>query len=172
MHLPLVFLVIVARFLAGDWLLQGAQHVLLKGLLLEDEAVLVPNEVRGLHVEGVALHAAFEKGEDVAVVGVRGEGQGAAVLHKLLELGGLVQAELVYGDLFLLALNVVVLLVLRAAGEALPGQRAAQKVEQHVADGLQVVASGLLVADVRVERGVAGGAGQVLTFFEGDVLAL
>jgi hypothetical protein len=41
-----------------------------------------------------------------------------------------------------------------------------------VADGLQVVASGLLVADVRVERGVAGGAGQVLTFFEGDVLAL
>jgi hypothetical protein len=41
-----------------------------------------------------------------------------------------------------------------------------------VADGLQVVASGLLVADVRVERGVAGGAGQVLTFFEGDVFAL
>ena len=55
--------------------------------------------------------------------------------------------------------------------EALPGQRAAQEVHEHVADGLQVVAAALLVAEVGGDAHVAGGARQALVVDEGDVFA-
>lgn len=88
---------------------------------LEEKAVLVPDEVRRAKLEVVALHAALEQAEDVAIVGVCGEGQTTAIVHELLELGRLVQAQFVDGHLLLFALDVIIFLVFRASWEALPG---------------------------------------------------
>lgn len=92
----------------------------LKGFLLEEETVLVPDEVGHLGVELVALHAALKKVQDVFVIRVGREREAAAVVHVLLELGRLVQTELVDRDLLLLALDVIIFFVLRSAREALP----------------------------------------------------
>ena len=81
-------------------------------LLLQHQPVLVPDEIRLLGVESVALHAALEQVDDVRVVGVLSERQAAAVVHELLELVGLVSAELVDGDLLLLLLNVRIFFLL------------------------------------------------------------
>lgn len=63
----------------------------------------------------------------------------------------------------LLALqDALVLLLLGGGLEALPGQAAAQEVHEHEAQGLNVVAAALLDAQVRVDRGVARRARQVL----------
>lgn len=171
LHLALVFLVVIrGGLLLLVGLLQSAEHVLLQRFLLQHKAVLVPNEVGGLGIELVAVHAGLEQLEDVPVVGVRGERERTAVLHVLLELSGLVQAQFVDRHLLLLALDVVVLLVLGTAWEALPGKRAAQEVEQHVANGLEIISARLLVANVCVQRGVTGGTSQVFALTEGNVL--
>ncbi len=81
-------------------------------------------------------------------------------------------AEFINSNLELLLLDVVVLLVLRAAGESLPRETPAQEVEQHVSDSLQVVASRLLVADVGVDACVAGGTGEVLALSERNMLSV
>jgi acid stress-induced BolA-like protein IbaG/YrbA len=60
----------------------------------------------------VTLHAALKQIEDVAVVGVSSETEAAAVLHEFFEFSRLVQAELVYGDLFLFSPDVIIFLVL------------------------------------------------------------
>ena len=54
-------------------LLDDAHHLSLDGLLLESEAVLVPDEVRRARIELVSLHAALEQANNVAVVGVLSE---------------------------------------------------------------------------------------------------
>ena len=124
--LALVFLFLSFLFAGrfGDHL----HHALLEAFLLEEQAVLVPDEVRVLDVEVVTLHAPFEKLDDVLVVGVLGEGEAAAVVHELFEFGRLVQAQLVDGHLLLLALDVIIFLVLGATGETLPGQRSAEEI--------------------------------------------
>ena len=147
-------------------------HLLLERLPLQLETVLVPDEVGRAQVEIVALHALLEDRHDVAVVGLRSELQLAAVLHEGLELAGLVQTELVQRHLLLLSLNVVVFLVLRAAGEALPGEGSAQEIQKHVSNGLQVVTTRLLDADMGRDGGVASGTCQVLALTVRDVLAL
>lgn len=48
--------------------------------------------------------------------------------------------------------------------EALPRQRAAQEVHEHVAERLQIVAPGLLAAHVSIDGHVPGGAGQRFVF--------
>lgn len=158
--------------LLAGWFGDDAHHALLETLLLEEQAVLVPDEVRGLEVEVVALHAPFEETDDVLVVGVGGERQATAVVHEFLELRRLVQAELVHGHFLLLALNVIIFLVLGATGETLPGEGSSKEVEQHVTDGLKIVTTGLLVSNVSVDGGVTCSAGQVLALSEGNVLAL
>ena len=60
----------------------------------------------------MALHAALKQGEDVAIVGVGCEGQPAAVVHKLLELGRLVDTELIDCNLLLFALDVIIFFIL------------------------------------------------------------
>ena len=84
----------------------------------------------------MAFHAALEETEDVAVVGVGRERQTSAVVHELLELGGLVEAEFVDGDLLLLALDVIIFFVFGASRESLPGESATEEVEEHVPDRL------------------------------------
>ena len=76
------------------WLLRRlvnhAHHGLLQCLPFEEEAVLVPDEVRSAQLKVMALHAALKQREDVAIVRVGCEGQPAAVVHELLEFGRLV----------------------------------------------------------------------------------
>ena len=155
-----------------DGLADDLHEVLLEGFLFEDEAVLVPDEVGLLGVPAVLLHAALEEAEHVLVVGVLRELKLPAVVHELAELLGVALAELVHSHLQLLLLDVVILLVLGTAWEALPGEAASQEVEQYVPDCLEVVSPRLLVADVGVDRGVPCSAGQVLTLTEWDVLAV
>jgi hypothetical protein len=149
----LVFLFLITYSIAlvvhgfGD----NAHHVLLECLFLKEKAVFVPYEVRCLHVVVVALHAAFEKSQNEAVVGVGGETEAAAVLHEFLELAGLVHAEFVDSNFLLFALDVIIFFILGASGKSLPGEGAAEEVKQHVADGLEVVTAGLFVSDVGVD---------------------
>ena len=117
-------------------LLQRTKHVLLQGLLLQHKAVFVPDEVWRLNVELVSLHASLEQVENVAVVGVSREAERPAVLHVLFKLVWLVEAQFVDGDLLLLPLNIVIFLILAAAWQSLPWERASQEVEQHVANRL------------------------------------
>lgn len=84
----------------------------LQSLLLQEEAVLVPDEVRYLGVKLVALHAALKQAIDVLVVRVRRERQSSAIVHVLLEFRGLVEAELVNRHFLLFALDVVIFFVL------------------------------------------------------------
>jgi hypothetical protein len=124
MHLALVLFFFVLWLLRVRWLLQRTHHVLLKGLLLEHQAILVPNKVWRLQVEAVSLHATLELAENESVVGVSSEAQRPAVQHEFLKLYGLVKAKLLDSDLLLLALNVIVFFVLGAAGQSLPWERA------------------------------------------------
>jgi len=123
-------------FVVFVWLLQGAQHVLFQGLLFEHEAVFIPDKVWGLNVELIALHAHLEQVQNVSVVRVGSEAQRSAVLHVLLELVGLIQAQLVNCNLLLLSLDIVIFFILAAARETLPRKGSSQEVEQDVTNGL------------------------------------
>ena len=153
-------------------LLERLHHILLQCQLLKLEAVLVPQEVSHLRVPLVLLHEALEEPKDVAVVRVRDEANRSAVLHELLELARQTLAELFQRYFFFLLLDVVVFFVLRPAGETLPRQLALQEVEQDVADRLEVITAGLLVAQVGVQGGIPSSSGQVFSLAEGNVFAL
>lgn len=155
-----------------DRLADHLHKVLLERFLFKDETVLVPDEVGHLGVPSVLLHAALEQPQHILVIGVLGELKLSAVVHKLAEFLGMSLAELVHSDFELLLLDVIVLFILGAAWESLPWETASQEVQQHVADCLKVVSSGLLVADVSVDAGVASGAGQVLALTERNVLTI
>lgn len=109
----------VSGLLADD-----IEHTVLEGLLVLGEAVLLPGVVEDAAVKVVALHAVLKKAEADPVVGLLFELELAAVLHILTELGGVAAAELLKRGLDLLFLDVVVLFVLGAAWESLPGELA------------------------------------------------
>mmetsp|Transcript_33103 Transcript_33103/g.98391 ORF Transcript_33103/g.98391 Transcript_33103/m.98391 type:complete len:313 (+) Transcript_33103:197-1135(+) len=66
--------------------------------------------------------------------------------------------------------DLLVLLLLAVSHQPLPGELATVEIHEHVADGLEVVASALLHPEVGVDGGVAGGAGQALALAVLDVL--
>jgi hypothetical protein len=69
----------------------------------------------------------------------------------------------------LLLHNPIILLLLGRSLEALPGERSTTKVHKDVAQALEVVTTGLFDAEVGVDGGVAGGAGEIFVFAVGDV---
>mgnify|MGYP006901765532 CR=1 FL=1 len=148
------------------------EHRVLKSLFVFTEAVLLPGVVGDFGVELMSLEAALKHVERGLVVGLLLKFEGAAVVHELLELVGVAPAELLEGRFNLLLLNVIVLFILGAAGQPLPGQTSFEQVEQHVADGFQIVAAALLYALMRADGGVAGGASEILAVLVGDVFAL
>jgi hypothetical protein len=157
----------------GSWLLlDDVEHLPLDGLLLEHKAVLVPDEVGVLGVEGVTLHAAFEKTDDVGIIRVLGEAQATAVMHELLEFLGLIPAELFDGGLLLLLFDVGILLSLGSTGETLPWERTFQKVEDHMTNGFKVITSRLFITKMGVDGGVPSSSSEVLAIPEGDVLTI
>ena len=80
-------------------------------------------------VEVVARHARLEEVETGAIVGLLLKLQLATVVHVLAELGWVSTAELLERRLDLLLLDVVVLFILGAAWETLPGELALDQVE-------------------------------------------
>ena len=117
----------------------------------------------------MALEATLEHVESGLVVRLLLELEGPAVIHELFEFVRVTTAELLKGRLNLLLLNVVILFVLRATRESLPGQTSLQEVKEDMANGFEIVTAALLNALVRVNGGVAGGSSQVFAVFVGDV---
>jgi len=117
----------------------------------------------------MALEATLEHVESGLVVRLLLELEGPAVIHELFEFVRVTTAELFEGRLNLFLLNVVILFVLRATRETLPGQTSLQEVKEDMADGFEIVTAALLNALVRVNGGVAGGSSQVFAVFVGDV---
>ena len=103
-------------------LLNDPHHRFFERLPLQEQTVFVPDEVDSAKIESMSLHTALEQRQYIAIVRFRRERESSTVAHELFELGGLVQAELVDSHLFLFALDVVILLVLGAAGQTLPWQ--------------------------------------------------
>ena len=116
-------------------------HLPLDGLFLEHQSVLVPDEVWGLRINFMPLHAVLEQVNDETIVWVLSETQISAVIHELLELLRLVFAEVFDGNLLFLLLDVGILLSLGSAWEALPWERSFQEVKEHMADSLEVISS-------------------------------
>jgi alpha-ketoglutarate-dependent taurine dioxygenase len=94
----------------------------------------------------------------------------ARVRQELCELTRAALAQLRDGHLLLLLKDQPVLLLRVLRLQALPGQGALQKVDQNVADGLEVVAAALLDAQVVVDGGVARRAGERAAITVGDVV--
>ena len=153
-------------------LVDDFHHLLLESLAFLEKAVFVPNKIDLAWVEVVALHAALKQTQNVAVVWILSERQSSAIVHKLLELGRLVLTQLINSHLLLLSLDVCVLLVFGASRKSLPRKGSSEEVQKHVSNGLQVVSSRLLVANMSVQRGISGSARQVLALSEWDVLTL
>ena len=81
-------------------------HLALNSFFFEHESVLVPDEIGGLRVVALPLHASFEQANDVAVVGILSEGEAAAVMHEFFEFLRLVFAKVFDFCLYLLLFDV------------------------------------------------------------------
>ena len=81
-------------------------------------------------------------------------------------------AQLIDSDLELLLFDVVILLVLGAAGETLPRETASQEVQQHMTNSFKIISSGLFVPNVSIDTSISGSTSEIFTLPEGDVLAI
>lgn len=115
------------------------------------------------------LHEVEEHATVLLVVGLVEEVERAHVLEVLGELVRVALAEHLDGRVAFRVAYLLVALLERVRLEALPRQRAAQEVHEHVPERLQVVASTLLLAQVRVDAHVARRARQRLVLAVRDV---
>ena len=74
-------------------------------------------------------------------------------------------AELLQRRLDLLLLDIVVLLVLRAARQALPGELTLDEVEKHVTDRFKIISSRLLNAFVCGNRCISSRSSEIFSIF-------
>lgn len=111
-------------FLLLHRLVDNLHEILLKSLLFQNKAILIPYVIRNFGVPSVLPHTPLEQADDECVVWLFGELQFAAIVHEFLEFLRVSLAELIYGDFELLFLNVAVLFVLGSSWETLPGERA------------------------------------------------
>ena len=121
-------------------------------------------------LEALAVEQLLEEALEVGVIGPVLEAEGAAVFKVGAEFGRVALAQLFGRGRHLAVHDALVLLLLGVGLEALPGEGAADEVHEDVAERFQVVAAALLDANVRVDRGITSGSGQVLVLAVGDVL--
>ena len=155
-----------------DRLVDDLHQILLQSLFFKDQSVFVPDKVRHFGVPSVLFHASFKETKDVSIIGVLCELEFPAVVHEFFEFLWVPFAELVNSHLQLLLLNVIVFFVLRPAWQTLPRQTSSEKVEKHVANGLEVISPGLLVANMSVDTGITSCSRQVFPFSEGNMLSV
>lgn len=98
----------------------------------------------------------------VRIVGLVVEAKGTGVVQKDAKLVGEAATEEVSGGRHLLLHDAVVLLLLGRGLEALPGKRTAEEVHKDVGEGLQVITTGLLDTQMRIDGGVASSTSQIL----------
>ncbi|KAI3487940.1 hypothetical protein L1887_48023 [Cichorium endivia] len=155
--------------LCGGLLLDGSL-LLDVGLDLCVFGALLDGPVKDVVVlEALADEEVAEELTEVRVVGLVVEAERTAAVEIDGHLRGEAAAEELGGGGHLLLHDAVVLLLLGGGLETLPRERAAEEVHEDVAQRLEVVTSRLLDTEVGVDRGVAGGAGEVLVLSVGDV---
>lgn len=153
LSLGCLFFIFITRIL-----IDNLHHLLLDCLLFEQQPIFVPDEIWRLVIKTFVLQAALEQSDNVAVIRVLSEAESAAIVHELPNLIGLLLTKIIDGRFLLFLFDIRVLLSLRAPGEALPGKRSFQKVENDVTNGLEVVSSRLLVPKVGVQTRISGSA--------------
>ena len=155
------------RFLADD-----VEHTVLEVFLILIQKVLLPVVLRRVRLQVVSTQAMLEQLHAVLVIWLFFEFKVAAIRHELVKLCRLPLAQIFERNLQLLFLDVKVLLVLVLAWKTLPREGAFNKVEQHVANRLEIVTSTLFFAEMSIERSVSGGTRQVLAISEWNMLAV
>lgn len=120
----------------------------------------------------MAGHAGLEEFDAPPIVGLLLEGERSAVLHEFLELMWVASTQLFQRRVDLLLLDVIVFLVLAAAWQTLPWEHAFNQIKQHVANGFEIVTTGLLDTLMGADGGVSCRTCQVLAVLVWDVLAL
>jgi hypothetical protein len=120
----------------------------------------------------MARKTVFKQADALLVVRLLLELQGTTVLHELLEFIRVALAKLGQRSFNLLFLNGSVFFIFRSARKSLPRQCSLQKVEEHMANCLQIVASGLLDTFMSCNRSVTRGTSQVLSINIWNVHAL
>ena len=136
------------------------------------QSVLVPDKVRLGWVHVVLLHACLKQGDDISIVWILSKREASAIVHEFCKLIGLVLAKLLDFDLLLLFLDVGVLLSLGSTWKTLPWERSFQEIQEHMADGLKIISSGLLISDMSVDTGISGCSSEILTISERNVLTV
>ncbi len=116
------------------------------------------------------LHEVQEHFAVLFVVGFLEEVEAAHGLQILGELFGVALTQHLDGRVTLGLADLLVPLLERVGLEALPGQRAAQEIHEHVPEGLEIIAATLLLAEMCVNAHVAGRARQTLVLAVGYVL--
>lgn len=118
------------------------------------------------------LHAVSEEAKAILIVGLLLELETPAVDHVVVELVWHALAEVLEARLQLLILNILVLLILVAPGQALPRQTALDKIQYDMAYGFQIITSTLLLSFVRIQGCVASRASQILAITIWNMLAV
>ena len=92
------------------------------------------------------------------------------VVEVKTELGRNALTKHTYRGTELLLQNSRILLLLRGGGKSLPGEFALEKVDQHVAQRLNVISSGRLNAEVHINRGISRSPRETLVLLVGNML--
>src|ERR1700733_1100792 len=126
-------------------------------------------------IENVVVLVAFanekvtEKFAKVRVVGLVVETKGAGVVEENSKFVGIASAEEIGGSGHFLLHDAIVFLLLGSSLEPLPRKGTTEEVHEHVSQRFEIIATGLLDAQMGVDRGVPRRSGQVLVFPVGDV---
>jgi hypothetical protein len=106
-----------------------------------------------------------EISEELAEVGIVGlviKAKSASVIQKDTEFVGVATAKEVSGCGHLLFHDAIIFLFLGGGFQTLPGESTAEKVHKNISQRLEVIPTGLLNAQMGVDRGVAGSTGEIL----------
>lgn len=111
-----------------------------------------------------------EKFAEIIVVGLVLKTKVADVCEVLGKLFGESFTEILDGSGLLLLANLLILLLVSSSLEALPRQATTEEVHENVAQGLEIISSGLLAAKMGVDGHVTGSSRKRFPFAVGNVL--
>lgn len=121
------------------------------------------------HLAGV-LQRLSEELAQVVVVGCVFEAEVSHVREIFAEFFGEAFAEVLDGGRLLFLTNLFILLLIGRRLETLPRQAAPEEIHENVAQGLEIVSTGLLAAEVGIDTHVTSRSGERLALAVWDVL--
>jgi len=116
------------------------------------------------------LQRGGEEFAEVVIIGLVLEAQVANVGKVLVELFRVAVTEILDGSRLLLLSNLFVLLLVRSSLQALPGEASTEEVHEDVAEGLEVITTGLFPTEMGVDAHVSCGTRKRLPLTVRDVL--